>query len=145
MTGAIEKGSVQVGSDCKVGKKERGGCVEGVRIRYVRAMSRGASATDATADAESAIRSDVRGEGEARMSRPPTGELPEGVSEEKAGSPAGSGKDRSAERRERIQVLRVEKTTLYRKVLLVPFQIPHAPSAVQSCDRMLSSEDGSLG
>ena len=141
----MEKGRVQLGSDCRVGINERGGCVEGVRIRYVRAMSRGARTTDARADAETATRREERGEGEERISRPPTGALVEGVRRFMVGRPLGSGRDRSAARRERVQVVRVEKRILWMKVLLVPFQMPQAPSEVHSCPRTLKIEEKSFG
>ena len=108
VTGARENGSVQLGSNCKAGINERGGCVEGVRIRYIRAMSRGARRMDARAEADTATSRDERGEGDERMSRPPTGALVEGVRRFMVGRPLGSGRDTSAARRERIQVVKVE-------------------------------------
>lgn len=110
--GAREKGRVQPGSDCRVGMSERGGCVEGVRIRYVRAMSSGARRRDARAEAVTETSREERGEGDERMSRPPTGALVEGVRRFMVGRPLGSGRDTSAARRERIQVVRVEKRML---------------------------------
>ena len=145
VTGAREKGRVQLGSICRVGIKERGGCVEGVRIRYVRAMSSGARRMDVRAEADTATSRDARGEGDERMSSPPTGALIEGVRRFMVGSPLGSGRDTSAARRERIQVVRVEKRMLWMKVLLAPFQMPQAPSEAQSCEMILRSEEGSLG
>lgn len=40
----------------------------------------------------------------------------------------GSGSARRAHRRERTNAVMVERRTLWMKVLLVPFQIPQAPS-----------------
>ena len=69
--GASEKGKVQLGREFKVAMIERGGCVEGVRINFVRAISRGARTIPAMPAAETATAREERGEGEERMSRPP--------------------------------------------------------------------------
>ena len=69
--GAIEKGKVQPGSVFMVASIDLGGCVEGVRISFVRAMSRGASKMPAKPAAETATASEANGEGEDSMSRPP--------------------------------------------------------------------------
>lgn len=69
--GVIEKGNVQLGSDFSVESIDLGGCVEGVRMSFVRAMSRGASITPAKPAAETATASEAHGEGEDNMSRPP--------------------------------------------------------------------------
>lgn len=145
VTGAREMGRVQLGSICRVGMSERGGCVEGVKIRYVRAMSSGARSMAASAEAVTETSRDERGDGDERMSRPPTGALVEGVRRFMVGRPLGSGRDTSAARRERIQVLRVEKRMLWMKVLLVPFQMPQAPSEAQSCEMTFKSEDEGVG
>lgn len=69
--GAIEKGNVQLGSVFKVASIDLGGCVEGVRMSIVRAMSRGASIMPAKPAAETATASEADGKGEDNMSRPP--------------------------------------------------------------------------
>lgn len=50
---------------------ERGGCVEGVRMSFVRAMSRGARTMPAIPAAETATAKEDSGEGEQSISRPP--------------------------------------------------------------------------
>jgi len=69
--GAMENGNVQLGNVLRVASIDRGGCVEGVRINFVRAISRGARMMPATAAAEMATASEPRGDGEESMSRPP--------------------------------------------------------------------------
>ena len=69
--GAIENGNVQLGNVFKVESIDLGGCVEGVRMSLVRAMSRGASITPAKPAAETATASEAHGAGEDNMSRPP--------------------------------------------------------------------------
>ena len=70
-TGAIEKGNVQLGSVFKVASIDLGGCVEGVRMSFVRAMSRGARAMPAKPAAETATASEAHGDEDDNMSRPP--------------------------------------------------------------------------
>lgn len=69
--GAIEKGNVQLGSVFKVARIDLGGWVEGVRMSFVRAISRGASIMPAKPAAETATASEAQGEGEDNISRPP--------------------------------------------------------------------------
>ena len=69
--GAIEKGNVQVGSVFNVASIDLGGCVEGVKISFVRATSRGASMIPAKPAAETATASEANGAGEDSISRPP--------------------------------------------------------------------------
>ncbi len=71
VTGAIAQGRVQEDRDWRVESMERGGCVDGVRMSWVRAMSRGARSMPVTPAADMATAREVRGEGDARMSRPP--------------------------------------------------------------------------
>ena len=52
--GASEIGKVHVGKDFRVAMMERGGCVEGVRVSFVRTMSRGARTMPAMPAAETA-------------------------------------------------------------------------------------------
>lgn len=70
-TGATEKGSVQPGKVFKVASIDRGGCVEGVRMSFVRAISRGASIMPAKPADETATASEAKGDGEDKISRPP--------------------------------------------------------------------------
>ena len=69
--GAIEKGNVQPGSVFRVASIDLGGCVEGVRMSFVRAMSRGASIMPAKPADETATASEAKGDGEDNISRPP--------------------------------------------------------------------------
>lgn len=69
--GRIEKGNVQLGSVFKVASIDLGGCVEGVKMSFVRAMSRGASIMPAKPAAEMATASEANGDGDDNMSRPP--------------------------------------------------------------------------
>lgn len=69
--GAIEKGNVQLGNVFKVARIDLGGCVEGVRMSVVRAISRGASMMPAKPAAETATASEAKGDGDDNMSRPP--------------------------------------------------------------------------
>ncbi len=69
--GAIENGNVQLGKVLRVASIDRGGCVEGVKMSFVRAISRGARMMPATPAAETATASEPRGDGEESMSRPP--------------------------------------------------------------------------
>ena len=66
----MEKGKLQ-GSDCSVERMLRGGCVEGVSMSFVRAISRGASITPAIPAAETATAREESGDGEKSMSSPP--------------------------------------------------------------------------
>ena len=70
VTGAIDIGSVQEGRDRNVDRIERGGCVDGVSISLVRAMSRGDKIMPARPAAETATAKEESGEGEERMSSP---------------------------------------------------------------------------
>lgn len=54
-------GNVHVGNVLIVAMMERGGCVEGVRINFVRAMSRGARTIPAIPAAETATAKEDRG------------------------------------------------------------------------------------
>lgn len=69
--GASEKGRVQLGRVWMVAMMERGGWVEGVRMSFVRAMSRGARIMPAIPAAETETAREVSGDGEERMSSPP--------------------------------------------------------------------------
>ena len=69
--GAIEIGSIQDGSVCRVDMIDRGGCVEGVSMSFVRAISRGARITPAILAAATATARDAIGDGDDKMSMPP--------------------------------------------------------------------------
>ena len=125
--GAIEKGKVQPGSVFKVASIDLGGCVEGVRMSFVRAMSRGASITPAKPAAETATASEANGEGEDSISRPPAYESDGFAVKE---SP-GSGSAMNAEKNDRTKEVMVDRRIEWMKVLLVPFHIPQGPSAAQ--------------
>ena len=107
--GAIENGSVQLGNVWRVAMIDRGGCVDGVRISFVRAISRGARRMPATPAAETATRSEASGEGELSTSSPPAllnDEVP--VKE----SP-GSGRENSAEKNDRTKEVIVDERIEY--------------------------------
>ena len=133
VTGAMEKGRVHDGRDCNVGSRDLGRCVEGVSISFVRTMSSGARMIPAMPAALTAAMRLAKGEGEERMSRPP---MADGMGIKYGGcdcaneSP-GSGMARTAQRRDRTNEAMVLRRTEWMKVLLVPFQIPQAPSVVQ--------------
>ena len=103
-TGAIEKGNVQPGSDFNVASIDLGGCVEGVRMSFVRAMSRGASMMPATPAAETATASEANGEGEDNISTPPAWETDGAAVKE---SP-GSGSDMNADKNDRTKEVTVD-------------------------------------
>ena len=71
VTGAMAQGMVHEVRDCSVESMERGGCVDGVRMSLVRAMSSGESRMPAIPDADTATAREVRGDGDARISSPP--------------------------------------------------------------------------
>ena len=114
--------------------------MQGVRISFVRAISRGARTVPAMPAAETATRSDDSGDGELMMSRPPV-EVPGPDMPDMNDSP-GSGSAKSADKKERAKLVMVECRMESTKVQFVPFQMPHAPSAFQRLDRADSTEDG---
>ena len=71
VAGASENGRVQEEREWSVGIIDRGGCVEGVSMSFVRAMSSGARIIPATPAAETATAKDRKGEEEDTISRPP--------------------------------------------------------------------------
>lgn len=106
VTGAMENGRVHDGRDCKVESNERGGCVEGVRMSFVLAISRGARSTPVIPAADTAMAKDVKGEGEARISRPPAYVKEGDIWKERP----GSGRARRAERNDRAKEVIVDKS-----------------------------------
>lgn len=107
--GAIESGNSHVGRLFNVAMMERGGCVEGVRMSLVRAMSRGARRMPATPAAETDIKREAIGEGDDNMLRPPAAEgvLVSGDDVKKR---LGSGRARKAEKNERVKDVTVERS-----------------------------------
>ena len=103
--GAIERGSVQLGNVFKVARIDLGGCVEGVRMSFVRAISRGASIIPARPAAETATNSEANGEGEDSISRPPAVDNDWDAVKE---SP-GSGNAMNAEKNDRTKEVIVER------------------------------------
>lgn len=71
VAGAIENGTVQFGRVLRVASIDRGGCVDGVRRSFVRAISIGARMMLAMPAADTASVKDAKGEGEDSISRPP--------------------------------------------------------------------------
>ena len=142
VTGAMERGNVQEGRDCRVGTSERGGCVEGVSISFVRAMSIGARTMPAIPAALTAANRLAKGDGEDRTSMPPT---VDGVGIRAGVMPCsdipGSGRASKAQRRERTKEVIVERMMEWMKVLFAPFQIPQAPSLVHKWERTMLIEE----
>lgn len=103
--GAIENGNVQLGSVFKVASIDLGGCVEGVMISFVRAMSRGASMMPAKPAAETATAIDANGDGDDNTSRPPAKET-EGAAVKES---PGSGSAMKAEKNDRIKEVIVDR------------------------------------
>ena len=107
--GAIENGSVQLGNVWRVAMIDRGGCVDGVRISFVRAISRGARRMPAIPAAETATRSEASGEGELSTSSPPA-LLNDGVPVKES---PGSGRESSAQKNDRTKEVIVEERIEY--------------------------------
>ena len=103
--GAIEIGSVQLGRVWRVAMIDRGGCVDGVRMSFVRAISRGARRIPVMPAAETATSSEESGEGELSMSSPPA-LLKDGVTVKE--SPE-SGRDSRAEKKDRTKEVIVDE------------------------------------
>lgn len=105
VTGRIDIGNIQECSDRNVDSIERGGCVEGVSISFVRAMSRGERSIPARPAAETATAKEESGEGEERMSSP----IAEVEGREIWKDRPESGNARRAEMKEREKVVIVER------------------------------------
>lgn len=86
-----------------------GGCVEGVSMSLVRAMSSGANKMPAMLAADTATASEARGAGDDRMSRPPA--EPDGglIWNERP----GSGMAKTVAKKERAKEVRVERKTVW--------------------------------
>jgi len=133
---ATEGGTIHDGRDLSVVVRERGGCVDGVSISRVRAISIGANMTPAIPAALTAVARLIKGFDDEVTSSPPTAD---GIDIRYGGvdwdiEMPGSGSARSAHKRERTKAVMVERRTLWIKVLLVPFQIPQAPSVDHKWD-----------
>lgn len=96
-------GRVQLGKDLRVASMDLGGCVEGVTINFVRAISSGASNVPATPAALTATIKLEIGESEFKISSPPA--LALDVAETKVRP--GSGRAKTAERKERANEVTV--------------------------------------
>ena len=105
VTGTIDIGTIQEGSDRNVDSIERGGCVDGVSISFVRAMSRGDRSMPASPAAETATAKEESGEGEERMSSPIAEVEGRDIWKERL----ESGNARRAEIKEREKVVIVER------------------------------------
>lgn len=112
----------------RVDGRERGGCVDGVSISLVLAISTGARISAASAAAVVVANSEPMGDGDERMSSPPGTDVEEDVGSE------GSGKASTAHSRDLRNVVSDDSKTLWINVLFVPFQTPHAPSLCQRYD-----------
>lgn len=71
VTGAIENGRVQEFNDLSVERMDRGGCIDGVNISFVRAVSNGVRMIPAIPAADITTTREVRGEGDDKISSPP--------------------------------------------------------------------------
>ena len=105
VTGAIDHGNVHERSEFRVDMTDLGGCVEGVSMSFVLAMSRGASIMPATLAAKTATASDDIGAGEDRISRPPAEPVDVLMGKDRL----GSGIAKIAARNERVKEVRVER------------------------------------
>ena len=114
VTGAIEKGTVQLYSCCTTFMSDLGGCVVGVSSNCVLAISIGARSTPTTPAAPTAAKRLARGKGEESTSRPP---VTVGTGD---GESPGSGRTSKAQSNERMKEVLVVTRTVYMKVLFVP-------------------------
>ena len=88
---------------------DRGGCVDGVKISFVRAISRGARRIPVMPAAETATRSEASGEGEESTSSPPA-LLKDGAPVKES---PGSGRESSAEKKDRTKEVIVDERIEY--------------------------------
>ncbi len=106
VTGAIESGRDQEFNDFNADRIDRGGCVEGVRISFVRAVSKGARTMPAIPAADTTTASEVKGEGDESISNPPAYVNDEEIGNERP----GSGSARTAERNDRANEVIVDES-----------------------------------
>ena len=100
-------GNVHEERDLKVDMIDLGGCVEGVSISFVRAISRGASMIPAILAAATATAKEAIGTGEERMSKPPAGPV-EGLIWKEI---FGSGTAKTVARKERVKEVMADNKT----------------------------------
>lgn len=105
VTGAMDHGSVHDDNDLRVGKIDLGGCVEGVSMSLVLAMSSGASKMPAMPAADTAMASEAIGAGDERISRPPAEPAEVLIWNERL----GSGMAKRVAKNERAKEVRVER------------------------------------
>ena len=103
--GAIQNGSVQLGSVWRVAITDLGGWVEGVRMSFVRAISRGARMIPATPAAETATAREESGDGEESISRPPA-KVEDGDPVKES---PGSGSESKADKKDRTKEVMVDR------------------------------------
>ena len=84
--------------------------MEGVRINFVRAMSKGARIMPASPAAETDTNREAKGDGEDSISRPPAGGTLAVVGDDVKERP-GSGRARKAEKTERMKDEIVERSS----------------------------------
>ncbi|KAL8798112.1 MAG: hypothetical protein Q9182_006939 [Xanthomendoza sp. 2 TL-2023] len=140
VTGAIDHGNVQEEREFKVGTTDLGGCVEGVSMSLVLAMSSGARRIPAMPAADTAIAREAMGAGDESISRPPAEPDVRLSCKERL----GSGTAKMAAKKERVNAAMVDRRIEWKYVLLVPLKIPQAPSFCQRVERTAISEDGDL-
>ena len=136
VTGASQNGTDQESIDCKMVRRERGGCVDGVSMSTVRAMSMGARRIPVMPAAPTAVSKLVMGYGDDKTSKPPTADgMLIRYGGDAFGPKPGSGIARAAQRMERMKDVTVEVRTECMNVLLAPFHTPQAPSVAHREER----------
>lgn len=100
----MDHGSVHEDRELRVGKMDRGGCVEGVSMSFVLAMSRGARIIPARPAAETATARVAMGAGEESISRPPADPMEGLIWKERL----GSGTAKMAARKDRAKDVMVD-------------------------------------
>ena len=112
MTGAMLKGTVHELRDVKADSIDRGGCVDGVSISFVRAVSRGERIMLAIPVADTATARETAGDSEDSMSYPPNAVVLEENAENCDVRP-GSGKASMAARKDLEKEVNVENNMEY--------------------------------
>lgn len=107
VTGAIDHGSVHEDRELSVDMIDLGGCVDGVSMSFVRAISRGANIMPAILAAETATASEAKGAGDDRISRPPTEPVDGLIWKERL----GSGTAKIVAKNERAKEVMVDSRT----------------------------------
>ncbi|KAL8709517.1 MAG: hypothetical protein Q9220_005759 [cf. Caloplaca sp. 1 TL-2023] len=106
VTGAIDSGSVEDERELNVDRTDLGGCVDGVSMSFVLAISSGANSMPARLAAETAIASEAAGVGEESISRPPTDPAAGLIWNERL----GSGMANIAAKKDRVKDVMVDKS-----------------------------------